>query len=261
MTASGGASTSAYTFSVAGGELPPGLSLGAGGQIGGTPTTLGTANFTVAVTDANQCAATQTYAQFTCGVTLGETSATFAAAAGARQVAVVANASDCGWITSSSASWVTITSGSGTGSGTLAYAVAANPSTDARTATITVGSQTYGVTQNGLVVQKQPDPPIGNFDTPVSGVTVTGSIAVTGWTLSTQGIDRVEIWRDLVTGETTTPYNQPGHPGHGKVFIARGTFVKGARPDVAGLYGTYPNADRVWSCRRWRVRCIAGARS
>jgi hypothetical protein len=106
-----------------------------------------------------------------------------------------------------------------------------------------VGGQAYTVTQNGAEATKPL--PIGFFDTPLEGATVTGSIAVTGWALSKLGLDRVEIWRDLAQGEATTPFNAPGHPGHGKVFIAQGGFVKGARPDVEQKYPGYPNNDRA----------------
>jgi large repetitive protein len=48
-----------YTWSLASGALPAGLSLNAAtGEISGTPTTAGTANFTVQVTGANGLANT-----------------------------------------------------------------------------------------------------------------------------------------------------------------------------------------------------------
>ncbi|HMV87797.1 MAG TPA: putative Ig domain-containing protein [Blastocatellia bacterium] len=59
FTASGG--TSPYTCSVNAGSLPPGLAL-ANCQLSGTPTTAGTANFTIKATDQNGCAGTQAYA-------------------------------------------------------------------------------------------------------------------------------------------------------------------------------------------------------
>jgi hypothetical protein len=86
--------------------------------------------------------------------------------------------------------------------------------------------------------------PLGSFDTPAPG-NAEGSIAVTGWALDDIEVDRVEIWRDLVAGETTTPFNAPGHPGHGKVFIATALFVSGARPDVEAAYRTTPMANRA----------------
>jgi len=56
LTATGG--TTPYSWSVASGTLPAGLSLAAGtGVISGTPTATGTSNFTVQVTDANSVSA------------------------------------------------------------------------------------------------------------------------------------------------------------------------------------------------------------
>src|SRR5207244_523222 len=50
-TASGG-SGSGYTFCVCTGTLPPGVTLNAAGVFSGTPTSAGTFNFTVKVTDS-----------------------------------------------------------------------------------------------------------------------------------------------------------------------------------------------------------------
>ncbi|MHC5081267.1 MAG: S8 family serine peptidase, partial [Planctomycetota bacterium] len=50
LTASGG--TTPYTFAAIGGTVPPGLSVAANGAISGTPTSGGTFNFNVSVTDA-----------------------------------------------------------------------------------------------------------------------------------------------------------------------------------------------------------------
>src|SRR5207253_3098808 len=57
LQASGGTGT--YTWSIASGALPSGLSLNASGQISGTPTASGTANFTVKVNDTGSGSATQ----------------------------------------------------------------------------------------------------------------------------------------------------------------------------------------------------------
>jgi hypothetical protein len=50
-----------FTWSLAGGTLPPGLTLFPNGQIFGTPTTTGVFTFTVKVTDVNGQAATQAF--------------------------------------------------------------------------------------------------------------------------------------------------------------------------------------------------------
>ena len=58
--------------------------------------------------------------------------------------------SGCDWTAQTKAHWITITSaGSGTGNGTVRFDVAANPSKNARTATVTIAGQTFIVTQTG----------------------------------------------------------------------------------------------------------------
>ncbi|MGD0608399.1 MAG: Ig domain-containing protein, partial [Streptosporangiaceae bacterium] len=57
LTETGG--TSPYTWSLSSGALPAGVSLSADGNLTGTPTAVGTAAFTVKVTDANTQSATQ----------------------------------------------------------------------------------------------------------------------------------------------------------------------------------------------------------
>ncbi len=59
ITASGG--TGPYTFTIASGNLPPGLALFSGGSLSGTPTAAGTSAFTVTATDANGCTGNQSY--------------------------------------------------------------------------------------------------------------------------------------------------------------------------------------------------------
>jgi hypothetical protein len=54
----------------------------------------------------------------------------------------------CGWYATSNTPWITIISGkSGTGVGTIIYSVAMNASTSPRAGTLTIGGQTYNVTQ------------------------------------------------------------------------------------------------------------------
>jgi surface antigen len=60
LGASGGAAP--YHWSVAGGSLPPGLTLNAGGTISGTPASNGSYSFTVTVTGANNASSSETLA-------------------------------------------------------------------------------------------------------------------------------------------------------------------------------------------------------
>ncbi|HLJ17662.1 MAG TPA: Ig domain-containing protein, partial [Bryobacteraceae bacterium] len=70
LAASGG--TSPYQWSVTSGTLPAGLALSTAGQLSGTPTTAGTASFTVQVKDSNSLTATQNF-QLTIGAGLAIT--------------------------------------------------------------------------------------------------------------------------------------------------------------------------------------------
>jgi hypothetical protein len=82
-----------------------------------------------------------------CTYVISPVSASFDAAAAAGSVTVDAT-SGCGWSATSNVSWMTITSGSsGTGDGTVIYSVEANAGDGQRTGTLTIGGQTFTVTQ------------------------------------------------------------------------------------------------------------------
>ena len=54
----------------------------------------------------------------------------------------------CDWTAESDIHWITIASGiSGNGNGTVQYSVAAHPARRGRTGTLTIGGQTFTVTQ------------------------------------------------------------------------------------------------------------------
>jgi hypothetical protein len=160
------------------------------------------------------------------------------------------------WTASSNQPWLTVSPASGTGPAELRAAVifhGALPLSGQSAGSITVtfsgariSSTTVTVTLTTLR-EGSASGPFGVFDTPAGDNTVlSGSIAVTGWALDDIGINRVEIWRDLQPGETTPPFaSTPSDPRNGKVFIANGTFIDGARPDVEALYSTTPLANRA----------------
>ena len=82
-----------------------------------------------------------------------------------------------------------------------------------------------------------PGPPFGSFDTPATGATLAGEVAVTGWALDDSGISGVDIYRSPVAGEPTQ--------GNGLVFVGTATLVSGARPDVASAFPAYPGTTRA----------------
>jgi hypothetical protein len=79
-------------------------------------------------------------------------------------------------------------------------------------------------------------PPFGTIDTPADGTTgAIGSIPVTGWALDDTEVTAVRILRDAVNPE----------PPGALIFLGNAVLVTGARPDVAGVFPSYPFNDRA----------------
>ena len=92
---------------------------------------------------------TVTQAGATCAPTIAPPRPTLPAAARHGQVTVTA-ATGCAWTATSNAAWITISAGAtGSGNGSVTYAVAANTGTTSRTGTLTIGGNTFTVTQAG----------------------------------------------------------------------------------------------------------------
>ncbi len=148
------------------------------------------------------------------------------------------------WTATASQPWITVTPASGTGSTILTIGVkfAAGLLLSGRhngtvTFTLTGAVGTVGPLSVGLntVAASATTPPTGAVDTPLDGATgVTGSIAVSGWTLDDMGVTRVRVMREPVTGEGTN-----------LVFVGDAVLVDGARPDVAGVNPTVPYFTRA----------------
>jgi uncharacterized repeat protein (TIGR01451 family) len=99
--------------------------------------------------------ATADFVMSACAYTLSSETGTFSAAGGTQSIQVSTNDPFCAWTATSSAPWVTITSGaSGTGNGTVKITVAAGGET--RTATLTIGGRTFTVSQAGCSVTITP---------------------------------------------------------------------------------------------------------
>ncbi|MCA2971618.1 MAG: hypothetical protein INH43_24140, partial [Acidobacteriaceae bacterium] len=131
---------------------------------GATGTGNGTVTYSVAANGTNVASRTgrltiggQTFLVTQGGVTGSVTLSTASDAVGSAgrtggTVGVTANATDFGWTAVSDAAWLTVTGGaSGTGNGTVTYSVAANgTSVASRTGRLTIGGQTFTVTQGGV---------------------------------------------------------------------------------------------------------------
>jgi hypothetical protein len=75
--------------------------------------------------------------------------------------------------------------------------------------------------------------PFGAFDPPPTPT--SGAVPLTGWALDDVGVDQVAIYRNRGATESS------GAP----IFIGYGTFVDGARPDVALAYPSSPRKTRA----------------
>jgi hypothetical protein len=143
-----------------------------------TTTSPRTATLTVA---GNAIAVTQAAAACTYGL-LPATQAV-ASSGGVGSIAVTSGVG-CAWIASSGAPWITVTAGaSGSGDGAVSFKAAANTSTTARTGSLTIGGQTFTVTQPGTSCTYVVSPLTQSIAS--SGGTATASVsAATGCTWS-----------------------------------------------------------------------------
>jgi len=138
------------------------------------------------------------------------------------------------WTASSNQSNITVSPTSGMGNGTFQVSAAAGAS---GIVTVTApgalnSPQTITVNVTGVT----PTLPFGSFDTPVNNTTgVVGAIPVTGWALDLIEVTHVDIFREPIVGESPSTL----------VFIGTAIFSADARPDVAGMFPTYPYQYRA----------------
>lgn len=127
---------------------------------------------------------------------------------------------------------------------TMAPGGADNPGSSVKFSVPTVANgKVYIGTQSSVVVYGLPaetsTAPFGHIDTPANhSVGLAGAIGVTGWALSSVGIQSVGVWREPVSGETPA--------ANGLVFVGNATMVPGTRPDIAAAYPSYPDNTTGW---------------
>ncbi len=164
-----------------------------------------------------------------CTFSIAPTAQTFTASGGSDMVAVTAPGG-CNWTAVSSDSFITINSGSsGTGNGTVNYAVAANPTANPRSGTLTIAGQTFTVNQSGMTCAGLISPTSASF----SAIGGTGNVMVPApsgcnWTAASN-----DAWITVTsgtpgTGNGAVGYNVAVNPGGtriGTLTIASQTFT------------------------------------
>ena len=189
FTASGGSGS--YTYAVTSGALPAGLSLNAGnGQLTGTPTTAGTANFTITATDGNNDTGDAAYSllvnaapvtlspaagSLTAGQVGAAYSQTFTASGGSGSYtyAVTSGALPAG---------LSLNTSTGEISGTPSTAGTANFTITATDANTDTGSAVYSLQINAAPASISFSPAGGALPEAMAGEDYTTTITVSGGT-------------------------------------------------------------------------------
>ena len=206
-TAAGGGSSSFVVTTTAGCDW---TSTGVPSWITGVPasgTGTTTINFTVAANTGGARSASiniggQTFAvaqAAACTYSLSPTSYASAAAGGSSSFTLTTTAA-CDWTSSGVPSWITGVPSSGTGTTTVNFAVAANTG-PARSADISIGGQTFSVTQATLSCAYTVDPGNLTFErsgSPPRNIALTTSAGCT-WTATAD-----QPWITLVSGSSGT---------------------------------------------------------
>jgi uncharacterized repeat protein (TIGR03803 family) len=103
-------------------------------------------------------------APLSCNVTPAATTASFSAAGGSSNIVITANGTNCIWTAVSNNGFILITGGSiGSGNGVVSYSVAANTNTIGQSGSITVGGQTYTVTEAAVACVVAPTATSASF--------------------------------------------------------------------------------------------------
>lgn len=147
---------------------------------GGSGTSNGTVNYSVAanVTGADRVGSISIndfgftiFQSSNCTYTLSSQSISLPAVGGSSSFSITTT---CPWTAVSSSDWITIVPSTGTGNGAVAFTVAGNTSSLARTGTITIGSSTFRINQEGVSCSVQVNP--SSFNVPRQGDTYTVNV-------------------------------------------------------------------------------------
>jgi hypothetical protein len=160
-----------------------------------------------------------------CAFTLASTSSRVVFGASTGNVAVSA-AAGCAWAATSNVSWITVTSGaSGVGNGAVAFSIGANPGSE-RTGTLTIGGQTFTITQAALPCTFTVTASTQNFGSSGGNATlrVDAAHASCAWTASSN-VPWITLNTTSGSGDTTVAFTVAANSGADR----SGTLTVGGR--------------------------------
>ena len=176
-----------------------------------------------------------------CTPGISPTSSNLSSSAAATGSVAVTAGSSCSWTATSNASWITITANAyGTGNATLGYLVAANTGTTSRTGTMTIGGQTFTVTQAGAT-------PCTFAISPTTS-TLTSSAAATGTVGVTSGANC--SWTATSNASWLTITN--GASGSGNATV---TYTAAANTGTTSRTGTMTVAGQTFTVTQPGAPC------
>lgn len=136
-----------------------------------------------------------TITQYGYDATISPTSATVTRTGGNGSFSVTADAG-ISWSARANDSWITVSPASGTSVGTVNYTVAAYDGVVSRVGSITVGGQTFTITQTGVDVSISPESVMKAEGADIIAVTVR-ALATTQWTVTPN-----DSWISIIDKET-----------------------------------------------------------
>jgi hypothetical protein len=142
---------------------------------------------------------------------------TFVPASGASLQINVTASTGCAWTAASNAAWITVTTGSsGSGPGSISFVVAPNNTPSSRTGTLTVGGQTFTITQAGGGCSFQLSPAFAEFSS-AGGI---GSFMVTTGDSCSWNLTNSLTWISILSGASgfgpgMVTYNVSPNPNAG----------------------------------------------
>ena len=174
-----------------------------------------------------------------CSFSLGNNSPVISSGGGNGTISITASDTTCGWVASSNASFVGISSApSGTGSGTLSFSVGANSAQTGRTGTISIAGQNVTVQQGGLLCAYG----LQSTAATVNGLGGTGIASVITSPGCTYGASSNAPWINLTSGTTGS--------GSGNVG-----FTAAANGAATGRSGTITVAGQTFTVTETGMPC------